>query len=426
MSAFIPDTSSQDRPLARRSRLRRYWPWGAAALVVIVVLALGLPALKGALSSGSSVSESRLVIATVERGPFRRDLSAEGKVVAAVSPTLYAPAAGALTLRVHAGDEVTKGQVLAVVDDPELVVKLAQERSNAATAKADLAKSEVDAKVQHAAWQSALDNAAVDRQTAANDLARQQKAFEAGAVSDQQVSHASDTLRKATITYEQASSGRGLADDSLRLDVEAKRLALARQELQVKELQRELDQMQIRSPIDGRVGQIVAADRANVAKDAALISVVDLSVLEVQMQVAESFARELSPGLPGEISGAGHTWKATVGSISPEVVDGQVAARLQFVGPPPRELRQNQRLAVRVLLDQRESVLSVPRGSFVDEGGGNAAYVVRDDLAVKQPIRLGARGIDRVEILSGLQPGDRVVISGADAFHDAPSVALAR
>jgi HlyD family secretion protein len=115
-----------------------------------------------------------------------------------------------------------------------------------------------------------------------------------------------------------------------------------------------------------------------------------------------------------------------VGSISPEVVDGQVAARLQFVGPPPRELRQNQRLAVRVLLDQRESVLSVPRGSFVDEGGGNAAYVVRDDLAVKQPIRLGARGIDRVEILSGLQPGDRVVISGADAFHDAPSVALAR
>lgn len=426
MSAFIPDTSSQDRPIAPRSRLRRQGPWIAGALVAAVLLAVSLPALKRAFASGASVSEARLAIATVDRGPFRRDLAAEGKVVAAVSPTLYAPAPGALSLRVHAGDEVKKGQVLAVVDDPQLVVKLAQETSSLATAKADVAKSEVDAKVQHAALQGALDDASVDKETAENDLARQQKAFEAGAVSDQQVSHARDTLRKATIAFQQASSGRGLADDSLRLEVEAKQLALARQELQVKELQRELDMMQVRSPIDGRVGQIVAADRANVAKDAALVSVVDLSVLEVQMQVPESFARELSPGLPGEISGAGHTWKATVGSISPEVVDGQVAARLQFVDSPPRELRQNQRLGVRVLLDQRENVLSVPRGAFVDEGGGNSAYVVRDGVAVKQSIRLGARGIDRVEILSGLQPGDRVVISGAEAFRDAPSVALAR
>jgi HlyD family secretion protein len=90
----------------------------------------------------------------------------------------------------------------------------------------------------------------------------------------------------------------------------------------------------------------------------------------------------------------------------------------------PEQLRQNQRLSVRVLLDQRPDVLSVRSGSFIDESGGQYAYVVRDGVAVKTPVRLGARSVDRVEILSGLKAGDRVVVSGAENFHAAPTVGL--
>jgi HlyD family secretion protein len=90
----------------------------------------------------------------------------------------------------------------------------------------------------------------------------------------------------------------------------------------------------------------------------------------------------------------------------------------------PEQLRQNQRLSVRVLLDQRADVLSVRAGSFIDESGGQYAYVVRDGVAVKTPVRLGARSVDRVEILSGLKPGDRVVVSGAENFHAAATVGL--
>ena len=70
--------------------------------------------------AGVSVDRSRVSIATVERGNFIRDISADGQVVAAVSPTLYANALGTVTLKVHAGDTVSKGQVLAVVDSPDL------------------------------------------------------------------------------------------------------------------------------------------------------------------------------------------------------------------------------------------------------------------------------------------------------------------
>src|SRR3546814_14352558 len=100
-----------------------------------------------------------------------------------------------------------------------------------------------------------------------------------------------------------------------------------------------------------QVGQLFIAERATVAKDAQLLSVIDLSALQVEMQVPESFARDLGIGMAGEISGNGHTWKGLVSAISPEVVNGQVAARLRFDGETPKPLRQNPRLSVSVLLE---------------------------------------------------------------------------
>src|SRR5699024_10067669 len=140
------------------------------------------------------------------------------------------------------------------------------------------------------------------------------------------------------------------------------------------------------------------------------MSVIDLSALEVEVQVPESFARDLGVGMNARISGNGNTWKGAVSAISPEVVNGQVATRVRFVENKPRHLRQNQRLSVRILLDHRKNALTVARGSFVDESGGHYAYVMHDGVAVKTPIQVGATSIDKVEIIKGLKPGDKVVI----------------
>jgi len=80
---------------------------------------------------------------------------------------------------------------------------------------------------------------------------------------------------------------------------------------------------------------------------------------------------------------------------------------------------------VRVLLDRRDKVLGVASGSFVDEGGGSHAYVLRGGFAEKVAVKLGARSLERVEVLSGLQAGDRVVISGTDNFKGAERVLIA-
>jgi len=420
---MIRDTSGQDVPLARPQGRRRLWLALAGAGLLIAAFAAA-PAVQRMMGSGNSVSLQRLSVATVEIGPLVRDVAGEGKVVAAMSPTVYALHGGNLVLKVKAGDKVAKGQLLGVIDSPDLRAKLAQEQSNADAARTEALRSEVDGREQRAALRSTYENAAIDLQTARNDLDRQTKAYDAGAVPGMQVEKARDAMEKARITAAHAQAGLGLKDDSLKFELQSKQQALQRQQLLVKDLERQVAELELRSPVDGQVGQLLVAERANVAAGAGLLTVVDLSALEVQMQVPESFARDLAIGMPGEIAGNGRQWKGLVSSVSPEVVNNEVAARIRFDGATPDQLRQNQRLSVRVLLDRREKVLTVARGSFVEDGGGRFAYVVQDGQAVKRPIRLGAQSLSKVEVLEGLKPGDQVIVSGAQAFDGAERVTL--
>jgi HlyD family secretion protein len=416
---MIRDTSAQDRLIQVKPSPKKKLLWIGGAVAAVIVLALVLPGISRLFSADASVSASRLAFAPVQRGPFIRDIAAEGQVVAAVSPTLYATYGGAVTLQVHAGDTVKKGQVLAEIDSPELRNKLAQEQSNADAMEVAYMQAQIDARKKASEMSKAYDNARIDEETASRDFDRYNTAYAGGGVNKMDVDRAQATL-------EHAKSDLGLDSSSTGFDIKAKKLAHDRQVLLVQDLQRQVDNLNVRSPVDGQVGQLFIAERATVAKDAQLLSVIDLSALEVEVKVPESFARDLAIGMNGEISGNDNTWKGIVSAISPEVVNGEVAARVRFDGQTPKQLRQNQRLSVRILLDHRENVLTVQRGSFVDESGGSYAYVVRDGIATKTPMRAGESSIDKVEILDGLKEGDNIVISGTDNFKGAQRVVISR
>jgi len=313
---MIRDTSAQDRLVEVKSNPKRRLVLIGVGVAVVALLALFGPRIGRLFSADASVSSSRLAFATVERGPFVRDIAAEGKVVAAVSPTLYATYGGAVTLKVHAGDAVKKGQVLAVIDSPELTNKLAQEMSAADAMQVDYLRAQIDARKTRGELQKAYDNANIDDQGAQRDLARYQKAFTLGAVPSMDVDKSKDALQKANITLAHAKADLATNTDSLNFDIQSKKLAHDRQLLLVKDLQRQVEDLNVKSPVDGQVGQLFIAERATVAKDAQLVSVIDLSALEVEMKVPESFARDLGIGMTGEISGNGATWKGLVSAIS--------------------------------------------------------------------------------------------------------------
>src|SRR5215468_11131390 len=421
---MIRDTSATDRRIEPVRSHKRWIVIGAVGAIVLAALIWVVPTVARLISAGSAVSASSVRIGVVKRGTLTRDISAQGKVVAAVSPTLYAATAGIVTLDVHAGDKVEKGQVLAEVYSPELNNKLEQEQATFNSLSIEVERTGIDNKQKQLTAKKTIDQATIDRQTAAREVDRNERAYKGGAIPEINVLRAKDALEKADLDVEHAQADAKLLDETLAFELKTKRFALEKQKLLVAELSRQVDQLKVRSPVAGQVGQLLVQQKANVAANAGLLTVVDLTALEVELQVPEVFAHDLAIGMPAEIIEGAQKYTGALSAVSPEVVDGQVVARVRFGDEKPAGLRQNQRLTTRILIDEHPNVLMVDRGPFVDSGAGRVAYIVRNGVAERTPIQVGATSLNAVEIVSGVKEGDKIVVSGTDAFNGAPRVVL--
>jgi len=418
---MIRDTSGQDQPLSKStSRPLPRWaiPAGVGALVLLIIGWIGMQWLGGT----RSFDADRVRIAKVKRGDLVRDISADGRVIAANSPTLYAISAGTVALKVVAGDVVKHGQELAVIDSPELRSKLVQEESTLASLEAEAGRAVLDVQVARLNARKALDQAEIDHTAAQRDLERYQRAYAGGAVSHNDVTRAQDQLRKAEIGLATARNDFVLQGEGAGLDARNKRLLAERQRAVVAEQRRQVDALTLRAPFDGQVGQVQVAQGTSVVANGPVLGVVDLSKFEVEIKVPESFARELAIGMPAQLTSNNTNYPGEISAVSPEVVKGEVNARIRFSKQQPPGLRQSQRLSARILMDTRRNVLMVERGPFVEQNDGRAAYVMDGSTAVRRPVRLGVSSLSAVEVLDGLQPGDRIVVSGSDQFGDAEKV----
>jgi HlyD family secretion protein len=422
---MIRDTSSQDRPLSRPTVGWRWRRWLSAGAVAIAVVAGIGYVVRGWLGAERSADRTRVRIATVTRGTLVRDVVADGRVVAAGSPTLYAIAGGMVDLHVRAGDKVTRGQSLATISSPELQSRLTQEQATLAGLEAGVGRAELDIEHGRANAQKLIAQAEVDRQAAAREVEINNQMFTKGVIPELELRRSEDALKKAEIAVRHAHTEAGLAGKELVFDLGTRKQGLDRQRAVVRELERQVAALEITSPVDGQVGQLLVAQRATVAANAPIVTVVDLGAFELEIRVPDSFARDLGLGMSAEIRAGTGTFPGRVRSVSPEVVDGNVATRLEFVDKRPDGLRQNQRLTARILIEERPDVLKVERGPFLETGGGNTAYFVEDGIAERRPIRTGAISLDAIEILSGAKPGDRIVVTGADSFGTAERVRIA-
>lgn len=422
----IRDTSAQDRPVDPQPQLQRrriksiaLIGGGAALLLLLVFL------VRSWLSAEVSVPLERVRIAEVTRGDFVRDVAAQGTVVAAVSPTLFAAAPGTVHFLVQAGDSVKKEQPLATVDSPELRNELQREQATLAGMELAVQRQSIDTRRQMLGNQQTIDLANVSITAADREKRRAEDSWSKHLISERDYEKARDDAAAAAVNHKHSIETAQLQKESLEFELRARRLERDRQRLVVEDLERRVDGLQIKSPVDGIVGTLVVNERASIARDAALLTVVDLSGFEIEVQVPESYADDLGLGMAAEVAYAAKKYAAKVSAVSPEVKQGQVTGRLRFSGEVPQGLRQNQRLSTRIIIESRGDVLKVARGPFLDIGGGQVAYVVQDDIASRVAIKTGATSVAEVEILAGLAPGDRIVISNLGEFERVQTVRLA-
>jgi HlyD family secretion protein len=416
-------TQQQDKPVAEprdpRVLLRRH---GKFVALGVVVLALAVWSAGAWLSSEKVLPRGRLNIAVVERGPFVRDVAATGLVVAAVSPTLFAEAPGTVAYKVRAGDAVQAGDVLGVVDSAALTSEYEVERAELAALDAALNQKTIEIRRQMLKSTQDADLARVAITAAEREYKRADDAWKIHVIPERDWKRAQDDVETAKLNYTHAVETAGLEKDSLQLELRGQRAQRDAQALTVARLRQRVDALTLRSPVAGVVATLTQVERAQIAQNAPLVTVVDLTALEIEFQVAESYANEIRAGMNAEVTLDGRKLVGTVAGISPDVKNSQVTGRVRFA-EQPRNLRQNQRAAVRIVLDERPDVLKVARSAFHDSET-RFVYVLRDDEAVRVPVEFGAAAIGQIEVRKGLAAGDTLVLSDMRDFKDAPTVLI--
>jgi HlyD family secretion protein len=419
----IRGDSPMDTPLAPRRR--RWWPLALGAAAALAVVALfAAPLVRRWLSADQVVDLARLRLGTVTRGDLIHDVAAQGRVVAASRPTLFSPAAGIVSLRVKEGETVAAGQLLAQVASPELDNRRQQEQAGLDSLRSELGRLEISVRQQGLADRQGVEVAEMQRQAAAREVERAEKLSGMGLLNKVDFEKAHDDLALRTLELKQAQQK--VDDDREMLDFQLTdaRARLERQQLVLRDVERQVGELAIKAPFAGQVATLSVADADAVVRGQPLVGVVDLSDLEVEVAIPESYADEVAPGVPAMIHLDAGDVPGTLTSVAPEVHDGQVSGRVAFAKGVPAGLRQNQRLSARLILDRRQDVLKVPRGPFLEAGGGRAVYVVADGVARRRKATFGAVSVTEVEVVDGLAAGDQIVLSDTSDFDGADSVLI--
>jgi HlyD family secretion protein len=421
----MQDTSGQDRQIRQVSKKKL----GTTIVVSSVFLFAALiwmarPGLTNLLNADFTVSRQELRFATVQRGDLRRDVAVQGRIVTANSPALFAPASGTVHLTVKPGDPVTSGQVIATIVSPELNNELAQQRTIMQRLSLDLERQEIESRTTLLTTRQTLEAAAVDLELARSTEYRATESLKASVISKAEYEEKIAELKKSELLHQHAIENLGLQKENLDFELRAKQLELDGQQLVVSNLERQVAELELKSPIKGVVGSVNVRDRDAISRDTSIVMLVDLTAFEIEINIPENYADDLEMGLPAEIMVNNLTHAGQLTAISPEVTNGQVTGRIRFVGDMPSGLRQNQRLSANVLIESRQNVMKVKRGAFVPSGGGRTIYLVEGGSAVRTDIQLGARGLRDVEVLSGLNEGEEVIISSIDTFNGAELVFL--
>jgi HlyD family secretion protein len=182
----------------------------------------------------------------------------------------------------------------------------------------------------------------------------------------------------------------------------------------------------VRAPIDGQLTSLDAEIGQNKNKGERLGQIDVMSGYKVRVDIDEHYISRVFNGLMGETSFAGKTYKLKIYKVFTQVNNSRFQVDMQFVGDVPEGIRRGQTLQIRLALSDETQALLLAKGGFYQQTGGNWVFKVSNDgsTAYKVDVQLGRQNPDYYEVLSGLQPGDKVVTSSYENYGNMQELVL--
>lgn len=387
----------------------------------VVVLALLLWIVFGNHASTLRVERRGITIVEVQEGQFNDYVRVDGQVQP-IEVVQISPEEGGIVKEkvVEEGAHVKKGDVIVRLSNSDLDLQI------------------LDAEAQLAEKQNFLRNTQVtleqDRLNNMGELlqldmqvGRYKRAYEQQKRLYEENLVAKEDYIKAWEDYDLAVRQYDLVAQRLKQDSLSRTFQMAELESNLASMRRNLklvrarkDKLEIRSQIDGELGLLDVELGQSVSSGQKIGQINDLSDFKIQASIDEHYIDRVHAGLPATFERQGGQFDLAVRKVYPEVRDGKFKTDFVFKGERPENIRSGQTYYINLELGQSSESVLIPRGTFFQTTGGSWIYVLDSEgkRAYKRSIRIGRQNPQYYEVLDGLAPGERVIVSGYEGFRE--------
>lgn len=403
----------------RRRRATRYLRWLALGLAAAAAVYAGLRYLR------PSRATDELRLATVERGEVAQTINATALVLPAFEEQVNAPVATTIQeVLLEAGTEVSAGQLLLRLDRDYVSLQLDGQRDQLAIKEnhIDLLRLEYDRDLRELGYEA--DIKALELSAARAELAAAQRLLGAGGATEEDVAAAEYRVGITELEARKLDNRLAYAKNSLAGRRRQLQLEVGVAEKEVRQLSRKLRETEVRAPRAGVLTWVNPNIGQRVTEGAALARIANLGRYRVEGTASDRYAEQLTVGAPVELRLPRGRITGTVTDVLPEVTDNTLKFRVELTDPSSEQLRPNLRTEMYVVQDRRADVLRVRNGPAFRGGRRQAVFVVRGGQAVRTEVTLGLRSGDYVEVVSGLEAGDRIIISDTRDYDELPAIQL--
>jgi len=410
--------SGMDRPLMPPPVWRRYAPY-AGGLIVLFGLAAWL--LWGQGGNVYRVPIDQLTVATVNEGPFEDFAAVQGTVAPFITDYLTTDQGGTVKkVLVEDGTVVKAGQPLIELANAALALQEATQEVDTSRQMSDLQNTELQLEQTSLQYQKDVLDIEYQVEKLKDQLARDKVLNDGGAIAPatylQEVAQYNYELKLKDATIASHAAEQKLHDQQL----SQLRVTLARLNANLAAARASLDALTIRAPMDGQLNALDAEVGQSKAQGAVLGQVASRDRFKLTAQVDEFYLSRTAPGQEALMTVDGRDYSARVAKVYPQVANGTFKVDLTFSGAAPAGIHNGQAIDIKLELGGgTANAVVLPNGSFYQDTGGNWVFVLAPDgrSAIRRNVRLGRRNPQYVEVLEGLNPGERVIVSSYQAFE---------
>ena len=407
-----------DRQIEKKSFLRRY-AWYVAAAAALAALLVWI--VLGTTANTMTIDATDITISDVTRGKFDDYVRLNGQVLP-IQVVQISPEEGGIVREkvVEEGTRVRKGDVILRLSNSNLDLQILN-------AEAELAEKQNLLRNTQVAMQQDRLNNRTEQATLDTDCDRKRRAYEQNARLYKERLISKEVYLQSREDYKLARRKQSLISQRLKQDSLYRHVQMAQMEDNLDNMRKNVllvrdrkNKLEVRSAIDGELGLLDVELGQNIAAGQNIGQINDLSDFKVQAQIDEHYIDRVRPGLSASFSRDGKIYRLRVRKVYPEVRNGTFRTDFVFVGERPAQMRSGQTFYVELALGKSQQVTLIPRGTFFQTTGGNWIFVLDKSgrKAYRRNISIARQNPQYYEVTDGLEPGERVITSGYEAFKD--------